>query len=79
MIFAKPKSPTLIKPSSPDFAFHYKILAGFKSRQIADGVEAAHEAGILHRDLKPANIFIMKGKSGDDGFIKVGDFGLAKS
>ncbi|HXH70212.1 MAG TPA: protein kinase [Pyrinomonadaceae bacterium] len=47
-------------------------------RQIADGVEAAHEAGILHRDLKPANIFIKKGKSGDDGFVKVGDFGLAK-
>ena len=47
-------------------------------RQIADGVEAAHDAGILHRDLKPANIFIMKkGKSGD-GFVKVGDFGLAK-
>src|SRR5436190_804377 len=47
-------------------------------RQIADGVDAAHEFGILHRDLKPANIFIMqKGKSGD-GFIKVGDFGLAK-
>ncbi len=47
-------------------------------RQIADGVEAAHDAGVLHRDLKPANIFIMnKGKSGD-GFIKVGDFGLAK-
>lgn len=48
-------------------------------RQIADGVEAAHDAGILHRDLKPANIFIMsRGKSQDDGFIKVGDFGLAK-
>lgn len=46
-------------------------------RQISDGVEAAHEIGILHRDLKPANIFIMqKGKG--DGFIKVGDFGLAK-
>jgi serine/threonine protein kinase len=46
-------------------------------RQIADGVDAAHELGILHRDLKPANIFIMKGKGGD-GFVKVGDFGLAK-
>ncbi|MBP9663006.1 MAG: protein kinase [Pyrinomonadaceae bacterium] len=45
-------------------------------RQIADGIEAAHELGILHRDLKPANIFIMKGKG--DGFVKVGDFGLAK-
>jgi serine/threonine-protein kinase len=46
-------------------------------RQIADGVEAAHEEGILHRDLKPANIFIMQ-KKNRDGFIKVGDFGLAK-
>lgn len=51
--------------------------------QICDGVEAAHEVGILHRDLKPANIFIMQKKrksaGGDgDGFIKVGDFGLAK-
>lgn len=48
-------------------------------KQISEGVEAAHEAGILHRDLKPANIFIMKKRSsGGDGFVKVGDFGLAK-
>ena len=52
-------------------------------KQMAAGVEAAHEAGILHRDLKPANIFLLKtGKKSvsktDDGFIKVGDFGLAK-
>lgn len=46
-------------------------------RQIADGVEAAHEIGILHRDLKPANIFLMR-KGKGDGYIKVGDFGLAK-
>ncbi|HEX8144895.1 MAG TPA: protein kinase [Pyrinomonadaceae bacterium] len=53
-------------------------------KQIAAGVEAAHDEGILHRDLKPANIFIMqkRKKSGSgaagDGFVKVGDFGLAK-
>lgn len=52
-------------------------------RQVAAGVEAAHDEGILHRDLKPANIFIMqpKKKGGtpfDDGIVKVGDFGLAK-
>src|SRR6185369_797483 len=47
-------------------------------RQIADGVDAAHELGILHRDLKPANIFIMQKGKGTEGFVKVGDFGLAK-
>ncbi|HEY0006555.1 MAG TPA: protein kinase [Pyrinomonadaceae bacterium] len=52
-------------------------------QQVAAGVEAAHEEGILHRDLKPANIFIMQKRRKDgslagDGFIKVGDFGLAK-
>src|SRR5258706_4167599 len=52
--------------------------------QVVAGVEAAHDAGILHRDLKPANIFIMQrlrrtGSAGThDGFVKVGDFGLAK-
>ena len=50
-------------------------------RQIVAGVEAAHDEGILHRDLKPANIFIMQPRRktiGDEGFVKVGDFGLAK-
>jgi Tol biopolymer transport system component len=42
--------------------------------QIASGVEAAHEAGVVHRDLKPGNIIITP--SGD---AKVLDFGLAKA
>src|SRR5436189_5708556 len=52
-------------------------------RQTCAGVEAAHDEGILHRDLKPANIFIVQRRRKDgtlagDGFVKVGDFGLAK-
>ncbi len=40
---------------------------------LADAVSAAHEKGILHRDLKPDNLML-----GDDGRLKVLDFGLAK-
>ncbi|MGH9384141.1 MAG: serine/threonine-protein kinase, partial [Vicinamibacterales bacterium] len=40
---------------------------------IAEGLEVAHEQGVVHRDLKPANVFITSSEQ-----VKILDFGLAK-
>lgn len=46
--------------------------AAFFLREIAKGLSYLHDRGIVHRDLKPGNIFY------DDGYVKIGDYGLAK-
>ena len=46
------------------------------ARQIAQGMLAAHQQGILHRDIKPDNVLVRK--DGDQWKVKIIDFGLAR-
>ena len=47
--------------------------------QLCRALQVAHAAGVIHRDIKPSNVFLVKSELDDEPFVKLMDFGIAKS
>ncbi len=58
--------------TDPGSREHYERIAGIFAG-VAEGLEAAHEAGIVHRDVKPSNLVLDA-----EGALRITDFGLAR-
>jgi serine/threonine-protein kinase len=58
-------------PGKPPLEIHQLLDLAI---QIADGLDAAHQKGIIHRDIKPANMMLTP-----QGIVKLMDFGIARS
>lgn len=64
---------TLAQVIKEDAPMDYRRVIDI-SKQIANGLSAAHKNGIIHRDVKPHNILM-----NEDGIAKITDFGIAKA
>jgi phosphate ABC transporter phosphate-binding protein len=65
----EPLDEALKRNPKPDVSFVLRV-----GQEIALGLAAAHERGLIHRDIKPANIFL----EAPSGRVKILDFGLAR-
>jgi serine/threonine protein kinase len=48
-------------------------------RNILEGLDAAHVAGVVHRDIKPENVMLTGSPEGGDFSLKILDFGIARA